>query len=87
MALTEEHTATPMIDRNDYEPKPKSNKRDSPESTKRGNVVTSSLAVIRSTTTARYRVRYSNFIGYEVRLYETEEWKLQYTIPMLVKEL
>ena len=53
-----------MIERNDYEPKPRSIKQDLHESTKRRDVMTSSsLNVIRSTTTVRYRRSYFNFIG------------------------
>ena len=67
-----------MIDRNDYEPKPRSIEQDSHESFKRGDVVTSSsLIVIQSTTTVRYRRRYFNFIGSEIRFHNTEEWRLK----------
>ena len=45
-------------------------------------MTSSSLNIIRSTTTVRYRRSYSNFIGFEIPLRNTEEWRL----PICVTE-
>ena len=39
-------------------------------------MTSSSINVIRSTTSIRYRRSYSNFSGSEIRLHNTEEWRL-----------